>query len=392
MTKRPYHILPIIIISQFFCTATWFAGNAVIANLIADYKLSQNDLGHLIAAVQFGFISGTLIYALLNIADRYSPSKVFFFSAALAAASNLGMVINEISLSAILSFRFFTGFFLAGIYPVGMKIASDYYEKGLGKALGYLVGALVLGTALPHLLKSIGSDFSWKIVIASTSALCLTGGLLMLTLVPDGPFRKPSQKLRLNAIFSVFKKTAFRKAAQGYFGHMWELYSFWVFIPVLLIGYTKKNNIPEIDYSLWSFIIIAVGALSCIFGGYISQKKGTQKVAIIALIGSGICCLLYPFLFVIPIPFLFLLLLLIWGMTVIADSPLFSTLVAQNAPKELKGTALTIVNCIGFAITIISIELINLIQTDKNTGYVFLILVAGPVFGVFSVLKKVRKP
>ncbi len=381
------YILPSIIIAQFLCTSTWFAGNAVISNLIIEYQLSTNDLGHIIAAVQFGFIGGTLSYALLNLADRFSPSKVFFFSAILCAIANIAIMLNGQTLGSILSLRFFTGFFLAGIYPVGMKIAADYYEKGLGKALGFLVGALVLGTAFPHLLKSFEGNFPWKFVLIITSILCASGGVIILLLVPNGPYRKISQKLDLKAIFKVFDSVNFKKAAFGYFGHMWELYAFWVFVPVLLKTYTTIHKDVALNIPLWSFIVIAVGGVACIAGGYISQRKGVKKTAMIALSLSSFCCLTSPLFFMIPIESIFISFLLFWGMVVIADSPLFSTLVAQNATPEFKGTALTIVNCIGFSITIISIELINLYMNDKNAIYIFLGLALGPLFGLFFLLK-----
>ena len=199
LNKKVFHKkLPIIVVSQFFCTSLWFAGNAIIPDLIIKFHLDQSYLAHLTSAVQFGFISGTFIFALLTISDRFSPSLVFFISALLTAVFNLGISIDKIDPKTILSIRFFTGFFLAGIYPVGMKIASDYYEKGLGKSLGFLVGALVLGTAFPHLLKSISVQFLWKYVIFSTSALAVLGGLAIFLLVPDGPYRKPGQGLNLS--------------------------------------------------------------------------------------------------------------------------------------------------------------------------------------------------
>ena len=388
MTKKAIYILPAIIIAQFFCTSIWFAGNAVIANLITDYKLTDNDLGHIISAVQFGFISGTLSYALLNLADRFSPSKVFFFSALLGAVSNLGITFPDQTIESILILRFLTGFFLAGIYPVGMKIAADYYEKGLGKALGFLVGALVLGTAFPHLLKSFKNALSWKIVLYTTSALCFTGGLIILMLVADGPYRKESQKLDFAAIYRVFKNKKFLQAAVGYFGHMWELYAFWVFIPVMLIAYSKIHQLNDINIALWSFLIIAIGSISCIAGGYISERIGVKNTARTSLLLSGICCLLSPLFFMIDIPVVFILFLFIWGAVVIADSPLFSTLVANNAIPEFKGTALTIVNCIGFSITIVSIELINTLNTNANVIYIFTVLALGPVIGLLKLYKK----
>jgi MFS family permease len=154
-------ILPVIVISQFCCTSLWFAGNAVMDALVTNFNLNGSALGHLTSAVQFGFIVGTLVFAILTIADRFSPSKIFFISALLGALCNVFVIWESNSLATLLLFRFLTGFFLAGIYPVGMKIATDYYEKGLGKSLGFLVGALVIGTAFPHLLNGMTATFKW---------------------------------------------------------------------------------------------------------------------------------------------------------------------------------------------------------------------------------------
>lgn len=386
--KPPKHILPIIVIAQFFCTSLWFAGNGVLVSLIADSNLATDSLGNITSAVQFGFIIGTLLFALLTLTDRFSPSKVFLWSAVLGALSNLGLVWDGDGWTHILISRFFTGFFLAGIYPVGMKIAADYFDKGLGKSLGYLVGALVVGTALPHLLKWVSAVFPWQYVIYVISALAILGGILMVLLVPDGPYRKPSQRLDLTACFSVFKKKKFRAAAFGYFGHMWELYTFWAFVPVLLALHMEWNGLNLFPISFWSFWIIAIGGLACVIGGYISLYKGAKPTATISLFLSGLCCLTSPlFLSFAPTP-VFVGFLLFWGMVVIADSPLFSTLVAQNAPVEIKGTALTIVNCIGFAITIVSLQMIAFLQDLIPSQYLLMILAAGPALGLWNLFKK----
>jgi len=377
-------ILPTIIISQFFCTSLWFAGNGVMYDLMLNFKLNESALGHLTSFVQFGFITGTLIFAILSIADRYAPSKVFFFCALLGSIFNIGIIWDGNSLTSILTFRFFTGFFLAGIYPIGMKISSDYYEKGLGKSLGFLVGALVFGTAFPHFLKEMTDQFPWESVLIVTSTLAVIGGLLMVRLVPDGPYRKPIQQLQLSAFFSVFQKRKFRSAAFGYFGHMWELYTFWAFVPIMLQTYSKTY--PEVVFNipLLSFLIIGVGGLACVLAGYLAQRLDTKRVASIALFLSGGCCLLYPLIFSFESGIVFVSFLLFWGMVVIADSPLFSTLVAQNATVELKGTALTIVNCIGFSITIISIQLINELRMITDSNLIFTVLALGPILGLIA--------
>ncbi|MBN4084855.1 MFS transporter [Flavobacteriaceae bacterium AH-315-B10] len=381
-------VLPIIVISQFFCTSLWFAGNGVMNDLVNEFQLNANVLGYLTSAVQLGFIAGTLIFAILTIADRYSPSKVFFICAVIGSLFNLGVILENNTVFSLLSFRFLTGFFLAGIYPVGMKIAADYYQKGLGKSLGFLVGALVIGTAFPHLLKGLTIGFPWHLVIIFTSSIACFGGLLMLLFVPNGPYRKSSQKFDFSAWLKVFKIPKFRSAAFGYFGHMWELYAFWAFVPVILSNYSETHPNVAFNIPVLSFIIIGVGGIACVIGGYLSQLFGAKKIATIALLLSCICCLISPFILGINSSSTLIIFLMFWGMVVIADSPLFSTLVAQNSIAESKGTALTIVNCIGFSITIISIQLINALNASWDPKYVYIILAIGPLLGLIALYEK----
>ena len=244
-------ILFIIILAQFFCTSVWFAGNAVMTEMAVAKDLDDFFLVYLVSAVQFGFIIGTLVFAALSIADRYSPSLVFFFSALLSAFFNGLITFNWISGNSILICRFLTGFFLAGIYPVGMKIAADHFEKGLGKSLGFLVGALVLGTAFPHLIKGLSIKKSWELVLYATSILSILGGLILYLGVKDGPYRKQLGVIQMAAVGNVFRIPALRKSAFGYFGHMWELYTFWTFVPLLL---SHKLNSPLYNYPFLSFI------------------------------------------------------------------------------------------------------------------------------------------
>ena len=377
-------ILPIIVLSQFLCTSLWFAGNAILPDIIVTLHLHPNFLAHLTSAVQVGFITGTLVFAVLAISDRFSPSLVFFVSSVIAAIFNLAITIEGIHSISLLSFRFLTGFFLAGIYPIGMKIASDYYQKGLGKSLGFLVGALVVGTAFPHLLKNITAELPWKYVIFSTSALSVLGGLTIFLFVPDGPYRKSGQKLKLTEFLMGFKNKKFRAAAFGYFGHMWELYAFWAFVPVMLATY--KNHFPQshLNIPLFSFLIIASGGVACVVSGLLSQKFAPEKIATLSLFLSCLCCLFSPLFLLNPSEAISLAFLFFWALVVIADSPLFSTLVAQNAPEESRGTSLTIVNCIGFTITIISIQFIGALSNPANAQYLYTLLAIGPIIGLVA--------
>ena len=380
------HILPVIILSQFACTSLWFAGNAIVKDLAKQTGLGPEIIGYITSSVQLGFIIGTLVFAFLMIADRFSPSKVFLICAILGALCNFSLLSEHISKWILLSARFGTGFFLAGIYPIGMKIAADYYEKGLGNALGWLVGALVFGTAFPYLISGLQLGTDYTLIIRATSLLAILGGFAMWLLVPNGPFRKRSSKLQLQAGPDLFKIRDFRKAAFGYFGHMWELYAFWAFTPLALQTFNNLRS-AELSVSILTFVIIALGGISCIVGGMLSQRIGSHKVARFALLLSGAFCLISPLLFQLP-PVFFLIGWGLWGMAVTADSPQFSNLVAGAVPTELKGTALTLVNSIGFAVSIVSIQLLSYLSNSIDPAYLFILLAMGPVIGLASLRKK----
>ncbi len=380
--KRPAYILPTIIFSQFTGTSLWFAGNAVVSDLQRDWGLTEQSLAYITSAVQLGFIVGTLVFAFLAIADRYSPRRVFFICSITGAATNMILLFAVEGLQGLLFIRFISGFFLAGIYPVGMKIAAGWYEKGLGRALGYLVGALVLGTAFPHLLRGMGAELPWQYVIAGVSILAACGGVLILLLVPDGPHLPMGSKFDPRALAKIFRSRAFRASAFGYFGHMWELYTLWAFLPVWILAYAENNATP-LNIPLWSFLIIAVGFVGCAGGGVVSQKAGSARVAATQLLISGTCCVLSPLFFKAGLP-LFMAFLVIWGISVIGDSPQFSALNAENAPREYVGSALTIVNSIGFLITVFSIQLISFVLPLIGPQYIFLLLLPGPLIGLWA--------
>lgn len=391
-TAVPKYILPIIVLSQFAGTSVWFAGNAILPALQQTFGFPDSMLGNITTAVQLGFIIGTLVFAILTIADRFSPVKVFMLSALLAALFNLLVIFTEGDSSFILTLRFLTGFFLAGVYPVGMKIAADWYAQGLGKALGFLVGALVAGKALPHLLKSTLDTSNWTAVLIYTSVIAAVGGLLVGLLLKNGPHRSKGAAIKLSNLSALFTRRDFKAAASGYFGHMWELYAFWAFTPVMIAWYNEQQQ-TSIPVSLWSFLVIGIGCLSCIAGGYWSARLGSARVAFLSLSGSMICCLLSPFFFMLP-PNLFLLALLVWGSLVIADSPQFSALASQTADATRKGTALTLVTSIGFAITIITIEGMNFAWTKgvlEQKEWLLPLLALGPIYGLVT-MRSILKP
>lgn len=382
---RPAHILPVIVATQFAGASIWFAGNAVLPALQGAWNLPAAAVGYVTSAVQSGFIAGTLVFAFLAIADRFSPRLVFLVCSLAGALANLGAFLAEGNLAVLLAARFATGFFIAGIYPVGMKIASGWFSKDLGYALGLLTGALVLGTAFPHLLRGLGHAWPWQAVMLGVSACAALGGLAMFALVPDGPYLQRGAKFDPAALATVFRSRDFRASACGYFGHMWELYTFWAFVPVLLAARGAVENVP-----VWSFMVIAAGFVGCAVGGLVSLRIGSARVALAQLGTSGLCCLASPLLFAAPAP-VFLVFLLLWGVAVVGDSPQFSALNAANAPPGRVGSALTIANCIGFAITIPSIELFNAVVPILTVQYAFLLLLPGPLFGLLAMRHLVHR-
>ena len=376
--ERPIYILPIIVFAQFAGTSLWFAGNAVLPDLVDTWGLSESSLSYITSSVQFGFIVGTLVFALLNVADVLPPTLVFGACALLGAFVNAMIPFWE-SMAGLIILRFCTGFALAGIYPVGMKVAADWYPGGgLGRALGWLVGALAVGSAVPFLLRQIPQ--SWQALVWETSALAASGGILVAGVVPNGPYRKKSTKVDPSVVYNLFRTNRpFRSAAFGYFGHMWELYAFWTWLPVVWKAYLEEQNV-DWDASVVTFCVVAIGGLGCVIGGYASERYGSARVAFASLALSGFLCFLSPALYDSP-PAIHLFFYLIWGMAVVADSPQFSSLIAQTCPPEYTGTALTIVNCIGYVISIATIELLAVPIPER---YLFLLLALGSVIGLWS--------
>ena len=375
----PRHILPTIALAQLGGTSLWFAANAIDADLQRDCALSSTTAGAVTSAVHAGFILGTLFYSLLMIADRFSPRKVYLVSSVLAAFSNAAVLLLPAALLSMTGTRFGIGFFLAGIYPVGMKIASGWYQKGLGGALGFLVGALVLGTALPHALRALGTAWPWEEVILVLSTLAGGGGLLMWLLVPDGPYLVKGGRVSARALTVIWHDRQVRASVFGYFGHMWELYGVLMLIPIIFGHYLQTGS--SVQVSWLSFGAIGAGALGCAAGGLLAGRWGSGKVAWLQLLVSGICCLLAPWMLAAP-AWLFFSWMMVWGLTVSGDSPQFSALTARNSPPEVVGGVLTLVNCIGFGISIVSIQLVSVALRHYPLASVLPWLALGPVTGL----------
>lgn len=373
----PRWILPAIVTGQVLATSMWFAPNAVIGELRQLWGMDAGE-GLVTTAVTLGFIAGTMVYAMLGLADRFHPGNVFLVSAVAGAVANLSVLALPASFAGVMAARFAVGVCLAGVYPVGMRIAAAWYHGGLGRALGFLVGALVLGTASSHLLRGVGHGWDWRLVVAGTSLAALSGGLLVWR-VPEGPFLVRGGAVRFGGVLEAFRRRRFRASVGGYFGHCWELYAFWAFVPVWLGAYGVQG--PAVSYL--SFAVIAIGAVGCAGGGFLVRRFGGPRVALAQLLVSGLCCAVSPLAFDLP-PGALVAFLLLWGLTVIGDSPQFSAMNAQYAPRDVVGSALTLANCIGFSVSILSLVLLERLRFVLPAPWLLTPLVIGPVLGLWA--------
>jgi MFS family permease len=375
---------------QILGLAVWFSASAVVPTLQREWGISAAAGVWLTASVQVGFVAGAVTSTVLSLADRFRPQVLLGTCAAGAALTTAALAAFVDSLLPAIAIRFLTGVFLAGVYPVGMKLMASWSAPALrGKAFGVLIGALTLGSAVPHLISSMG-DLPWRNVMASAAALAATGALTAVVAIRPGPYAETaSARPNRRYALAMFKEQRPKLANIGYFGHMWELYALWTWLPMYLLA-SQGGKDSTLQTGLTMFLTMGVGGVAgALFGGWAADRWGRPKAAAMALAVSGSCCLLSPLMFWAEgIPML--IFLLVWGAAVIADSGVFSTSLSENVDPRYIGTALTTQTAIGFLLTVVTIQLVPLFAAIVGWQYAFVLLLPGPLIGVLAMRRLAR--
>ena len=378
-----WRMLAVVSAAQFLGMTLWFSATAVTPLLIGDFDIAPSQAPWLTMAVQAGFVAGTLVSAVANLADVLNARVLMFLGALVGAAANAAVIVAPGG-AAVIALRFVTGASLALVYPPAMKIAAGWFRDGRGLALGLLIGALTLGKAFPHLLTSLFAA-DWRGPMLLVSALALLGGVLVLVIVRDGPYVAATAPFDPHAIRKVLAVRGARLATLGYLGHMWELYAMWTWVAVFATASFTASGMTNAASagSLAAFLAIGSGAAGCVLAGYLADRAGKARVAKWAMLGSAACAALTVAVYGRS-PFWLYVLIMIWGFAVVADSAQFSALVSEHAPRDHVGTALTLQTCVGFLLTMVTIEALPLVADATGWQWASLLLVPGPILGAWA--------
>lgn len=388
---RRWRTLALLATAELLGMSLWFAASAVAPQLAQRWALSTNQTAWLTTIVQLGFVCGTAIAAVFNLADVW-PSRRFFAMAAIVGAAANASLIYVDSFAAALLLRFLTGFSLAGVYPPAMKMASTWFRARRGLAIGTVVGALTVGKATPYLVHAIPSAGPGVVILAA-SVCALIAALLVGLGYSDGPYPFPPRPFSWRLLHTVFSQREWRLATGGYLGHMFELYSFWTWIPAFIAASVAAEGQASSAHtnamvSLVAFGTIAIGGIGCVWGGLSADRRGREPLVMLAMMLSGTCAVLIPLAFGHS---LWLLgpLAWSWGFFVIADSAQFSALVTEAVPPHAVGTALTVQTSMGFLLTMVAIQLIPPLVGVVGWRWAFPILAIGPALGIASIRRLV---
>ena len=401
MTEAPdpagrWRALLVVGVGTLLAFAPWFSASAVAPLLAAEWHTSGLQIPLLTVAVQLGFAAAALLLAVTGAPDVIPGPALFLVGAAVAAAGNLGFALVAHDAASALPFRALTGAGIAAVYPVAVKLIAGWFRRGRGLAIGTLIGALTVGSALPHLLRAVGAmgGLDWRWVVSAASLTALLGGLVVIAFGRPGPLETAMSRFSPAVAASAYRQPSVRLANLGYLGHMWELYAMWTWVPAFIAASFSAAGSPDPGTAaLASFAVVSVGGIGCVAAGAVADRFGRTATTMIAMAASGTCAVAIGFLFGAP-PLVLLAVAVPWGLTVVADSAQFSAAISELAPPGTAGSALSVQVAVGFILTGVTIVGVGLLAPTDGAGWriAFASLALGPVIGVVAMWRLRGRP